>query len=79
MKKQEIITETEIADTREKIMQKLGEELMDIDFLTKSVYKNIPMSNIYQSYFDQLNLNFRIHLFFTILGFLLLVSVFIFL
>lgn len=62
-------------DTRKKIIQKVGEQLMDMDYLAQSVYRYIPSSStelIYRSHLDGVS---KIYMFLMFVGFLMITAV----
>jgi len=66
-------------DTKSKILKKVGAELMDLDYLAKSLYSNVPSTSTELRYRMQLSVNMKIYLLFTAIGFLMVVAVILFL
>ena len=66
-------------DTKSKIREKVGSELMDMDALAKSVYNYMPSTSTEMFYRMQLNTNIKIYSIFASIGFFMVVVVLLFL
>jgi len=66
-------------DTRKKIEAKVGEELMDMDNLAKSLYSYMPSTSSEMLYRMQLNTNIKVYSVFMVMGLLMVFAVLLFL
>lgn len=66
-------------NTKAKIKDKVGAELMDMDSLAKSIYGFMPSTSSEMLYRMQLKTNLKIYTVFTAMGFLMFLAVVLFL
>ena len=66
-------------DTSKKVRQKVGDELMDLDKLASDIFGVMPSTSSEMMYRMQLQTNMKIYGLFTLMGFLMIVAVFLFL
>lgn len=60
---------------KEKIILQVGNELMDLDYISQKIVGVIPDSSYEMKYRQELRWNTRVNIFLTLLGFLMFMSV----